>query len=341
MRYVVMTREVRNGRVRFDAASLADVDSAVRRLTLIAVFGGLSALLAASLLSALIIGKTLRPVDRMVSTSETIAAGDMTARVPTQNPKTELGRLGGSLNTMLNTIEAAIGDRDEKERELRRFIADASHELRTPITVVQGYTDLYNSGALADPPKLERAMNRIENQTVRMARLVQDLLLLANLEQTDFITRTNVDLSALARDCAAEFSITSTTHPVSVVAPQVVTANVDPDRIGQVLDNLLQNVRQHTPSGTSTRVTVSATTTAAIISVADTGPGIPDLQRAQVFERFWRADPTSGRASGSSGLGLSIASSILAAHDGTIHVDSQHDRGTTFTIHIPATPVAT
>jgi two-component system, OmpR family, sensor kinase len=334
IRYLVLTSRVKNG-IRFDAASLADVDQHVRRLTLIGVIGGASVTLLASLLSALLINRVLRPVDRMVATSEKIASGDLSARIPAGNSKTELGRLGASLNRVLNTIEGANKGRDAKESELRRFLADASHELRTPITVVQGYTDLYADGALADRHDLDLAMDRIDKQASRMSRLVQDLLLLANLEQSDFIHPTAINITELACESAREFLMTSPDHPVQVVARSDIFAVVDAHRMRQVIDNLLNNVRCHTPTGTKTTISVKQGSQRVSILVQDSGPGIPFAQHGHLFERFWQGPAIDARPAGSSGLGLAIVESIVEAHGGTITVASNPQDGTTFTVDIP------
>jgi two-component system, OmpR family, sensor kinase len=338
IRYLVMTRAVRDGRVRFDAASMESADRAVRRLTLIAVFGGALATLIASIVTAITMRRKLRPVEEMVATSEQIASGDLAARVPHQPPGSEIGRLGGALNGMLTTIEGALGERDDKERELRQFIADASHELRTPITVVQGYSDLYRSGALADKSQLDKAMNRIDAQTDRMSRLVHDLLLLANLERPDFIIRARTDIAGIASESVRDFAMLGSEYPATIKSLGSAYANVDPQRIRQVFDNLLRNVREHTELGTEVSVEIVSATDTVTIRVHNSGPGIatPDLK--QMFQRFWRADPAEGQASGASGLGLAITESIVIAHGGTIGVQSNDLDGTTFTIELPTNP---
>jgi two-component system, OmpR family, sensor kinase len=335
IRYLVMTRAVRNGRIRFDAVSMESADRAVRRLGTIAILAGALATLGASVVTALTMRRTLRPVEEMVETSERIAAGDLTARVLEQKPGTEIGRLGGALNGMLATIERAISERDNKELELRHFIADASHELRTPITVVQGYSDLYRAGALADKSQLDKAMNRIDSQTARMSRLVQDLLLLANLERPNFITRTRTDVAALAAESVNEFALFANQYPTTLTSTGVAFADVDEQRIRQVLDNLLQNVREHTIVGTKVSVEVVSTADKVTIRVNNSGPGIDAEKCRYLFQRFWRADPTQGQALGASGLGLAITDSIVSAHGGTIDVRSNDLEGTTFTIVLP------
>jgi signal transduction histidine kinase len=335
IRYLVLTRKVSNG-IRFDAAPLTDIDQLVKRLTLIAVFGGGAMALGASILTTLLINRTLQPVNRMVATAERIAFGDLSARVPKAESKTELGRLGASLNSMLNTIEEALKERDGKEDELRRFLADASHELRTPITIVQGYTDLYTSGALTGPGELDRAMQRIDGQVQGMSRLVQDLLLLANLDQSDFIERVETNLTELANESVSEFLMVSCDHPAMVATVGDVIISVDARRIRQVFDNLLQNVRAHTPVGTSVTISVARSFGTATVVVHDSGPGIACDDLPFVFQRFWRGDRTRGRSVGSAGLGLAITESIVGAHGGSIEVVSNRSDGTTFTINMPS-----
>jgi two-component system, OmpR family, sensor kinase len=338
IRYLVMARSVRNGRVRFDAVSMESADRSVRRLTLFAILGGALSTLAASIVTAFTMRRTLRPVEEMVSTSERIASGDLTARVPQQKPGTEIGRLGVALNAMLTNIESAIGERDDKEYELRQFIADASHELRTPITVVQGYSDLYRSGALSDKSQLDTAMDRIDNQTQRMSRLVQDLLLLANLERPDFITRARTDVVALAAEAVDEFALFAASYPTTLKSSGPAYAEIDAQRIRQVFDNLLQNVREHTIEGTTVRVEIVSTDETITIHVHNSGAGIDADTCKHLFQRFWRSDPAIGQSTGASGLGLAITESIVVAHGGKINVRSTSSDGTTFTIELPVRP---
>ncbi len=335
IRYLVMTRNVRNERVRFDAISMESADLAVRRLELFAGIGGALATLAASVLTALLIRRTLRPVDEMVTTSERIAAGDLTARSPGNDHATEIGRLGVALNRMLETVETAIGERDEKELELRHFIADTSHELRTPITVVQGYSDLYRSGAFADKAQLDKAMDRIDNQAERMSRLVQDLLLLANLERPDFIRRERMDLTSLARESLSEFAMLSPEYPTTLNAGPNVYLDGDSQRIRQVFDNLLRNISEHTPAGTNVCITISATKDLATVKVHNDGPAIDPEDCKHLFKRFWKGAPAKNNNSPTSGLGLAITESIVTAHEGSISVRSNQDSGTTFLIELP------
>ncbi len=338
IRYLVMTRAVPSNRVRFDAVSMESADRAVRRLTVIAAIGGALGVLAASIATAFTMRRTLRPVEEMVTTSERIASGDLTARVPQQKPGTEIGRLGGALNNMLSTVERAIGDRDDKEDELRQFIADASHELRTPITVVQGYSDLYRAGALVEKSQLDKAMNRIGLQTERMSRLVHDLLLLANLERPDFITRTRTDVAALAAESINDFALFAESYPTTLKTTGPAFAEIDPQRTRQVFDNLLRNVSEHTQKGTKVNVDVTSTADKVTIHLSDSGPGMDAESCKHLFQRFWQADPTVGEERGSSGLGLAIVHSIVDAHGGTIGVRSSTSEGTTFVIELPTRP---
>jgi two-component system, OmpR family, sensor kinase len=300
IRYLVMTRVVQSDRVRFDAISMESADSAVRRLTLFAILSGALATLAASLVTAFTMRRTLRPVEEMVTISERIASGNLTARTTPTRPNSEIGRLGTALNSMLATIEGAIADRDDKELELRQFIADASHELRTPITVVQGYSDLYRQGALGTRADLDKAMERIESQTARMSRLVTDLLLLANLERPDFITREPTDVTLLATESISEFELVTDGYEVTMKSSGPAIADVDGERIRQVFDNLLRNVSEHTKPGTTVHIDVSSTDEAVTVKVIDSGPGIASEDCKHLFQRFWRADPANRLAAGSS-----------------------------------------
>ena len=335
MRYLVMTRTVAGGTVRFDAGSLAGVDRAIGRLRRLALLFGSIGVVIASALTALVVRRSFRPVDAMVATAGLIAAGDLSARVPAADPDTELGRLGGSLNAMLGTIEAANHERDEKERVLRQFVADASHELRTPLSSVLGYVELYRAGALQAPNELGRAMDHIDGQAQRMTRLVDDLLLLAKLDRNDFLRREVVDLVAVVKTIGAEFEVLHPEFPLVVELPDVAEAEIDVDRFRQVVDNLLVNVRVHTVPSTKVELAVVVDGSDVVLRVADNGPGIASPDRTRVFERFWRADNSRGRKSGGSGLGLAIVSSIATAHGGAVSIEDRSGGGTSVVVRLP------
>ncbi|MBV8080353.1 MAG: two-component sensor histidine kinase, partial [Actinobacteria bacterium] len=230
-------------------------------------------------------------------------------------------------NAMLDRIESS-------DQRLRRFVADASHELRTPLAAVRAYAELFGRGASTRPADLERAMAGIERESERMSALVEDLLLLARLDEGRPLERERVALDDVVRESVETAQAVDPTRPVELAAePLVVTG--DRGRLRQVVDNLLANVRSHTPAGTHVAVRVLRDGDAAVVEVADDGPGMTPEQAARAFERFYRADPSRARSSGGVGLGLSIVVAVTEAHGGAVGVESAPGRGTTFRIRIP------
>ncbi len=336
MRYRVLVRPGPRGTTIVTAASLAPVEDAVNSLVRTLLMAGLLALAGASLLSWLVIRRGQRPVDQMVETAAAIADGDLSRRVPDADPDTELGRLGTALNEMLGQIEAGIREREATEARLRRFVADAAHELRTPLTSLRGYAELYRQGALPTTDAVTNAMGRIESEGARMARLVDDLLLLARTEQGRALEQEPVDRVRLAREAAGDFAAADPERPIRSELEGSAIVIGDPIRLRQVIDNLLANVRMHTPTQTPARVSVQRNGEWAEITIADEGPGIAADDQPRVFERFWRGDPSRGRtASGGAGLGLSIVDSLVRAHGGSVAVASAPGRGAAFTLRFP------
>jgi two-component system OmpR family sensor kinase len=336
LRYRVLLRPGPGGTTFVTAASLRSLEQAVNSLMRALVVVGLLALAAASLASWWVIRHGLRPVDRMVETAAAIAAGDLSRRVSDADPDTELGRLGTALNEMLGQIETGIQERAAGEAKLRRFVADAAHELRTPLTSLRGYAELYRQGALPTTEAVGNAMGRIESEGARMARLVDDLLLLARTDQGRPLEKEPVDLVRLAREAAGDFAAADPGRPVTSELDGSAVVVGDPIRLRQAIDNLLANVRAHTPPGTPARVSVQRNGRWAEVTVADEGPGIPAQEQPRVFERFWRGDPARGRTSdGGAGLGLSIVEALVRAHGGAVTVDSASGQGTAFTIRLP------
>jgi two-component system, OmpR family, sensor kinase len=336
LQYRVLLRPGRGGTTLITAASLRPVEQAVNSLVRALVVAGILALAVASLASWWVIRRGLRPVDRMVETAAAIAAGDLSRRVPDADPETELGRLGAALNEMLGQIETGIQERAAGEARLRRFVADAAHELRTPLTSLRGYAELFRQGALPTTEAVSNAMGRIESEGARMARLVDDLLLLARTDQGRPLEKEPVDLVRLAREAAGDFAAADPARPLTSDLDESAVVVGDPIRLRQAIDNLLANVRAHTPSGTPARVSVRRNGRWAEVTVADNGPGIPTQDQPRVFERFWRGDPARGRtAAGGAGLGLSIVDALVRAHGGTIAVNSAPGQGTAFTMRLP------
>ncbi len=333
--YRTLVQRDNNGEYLVTAAPLTQADAAVSRIIKILVIAGIGALAVAILASWWIIWRDFRPVDQMVDTAAAIGAGDLSRRVPSANPRTELGRLGKALNDMLTQIEEAVRARTASEERLRRFIADAAHELRTPLTSLRGYAELYRQGAIPDQEGVANAMGRIESEGARMARLVDDMLLLARLDQQRALESRPIEVVDMMRDAISDFQAVDPSRPLTVdLAPSAVV-NGDPVRLRQIIDNLLTNVRIHTPANTSVHVTVATAEGYVDISVADQGPGIDAADREHIFERFWRADAGRTRSRGGTGLGLAIVASLVHAHNGTITVTSDPGRGTNFTVRLP------
>ncbi len=288
-----------------------------------------------------LIGRGLAPLDRMaIAAQEITSRGDLTTRMPGADDRTEVGRLGGAINTMLDRIQHAFGARLRSEQKVREFAADASHELRTPLTTIRGYAELYRQGALG-PDQLPNAMRRIEQEANRMSTMVAELLELARLDRTSSLDLAETDLAGLVRDAAADASAVEPGRPVSVQAPERFIATVDEARIRQVLANLLGNVREHTPPGTPAAARLVPVPGGAMLEVADAGPGMPPQDAARAFDRFHRGtdrpDGRSGEAGGS-GLGLSIVQAIAAAHGGQAQLESWPGDGTRVRVWLPVSP---
>jgi two-component system, OmpR family, sensor kinase len=307
--------------------------------------GGLILLLAVS--GRWLIGRGLAPLDRMAHTAQEITSrGDLTTRMPDADGQTEVGRLGGAINTMLDRIQQAFGARLRSEQKVREFAADASHELRTPLTTIRGYAELYRQGALG-PDQLPDAMRRIEQEADRMSTMVAELLELARLDRTSSLDLAETDLAGLVRDAAADASAVEPGRPVTVRAPGRLIATVDEARIRQILANVLGNVRDHTPAATAVEIRLGMVPGGAVLEVADAGPGMSGEDAARAFDRFHRGtERPDGRAPGrpgrgGSGLGLSIVQAIAAAHGGQAVLESWPGRGTRVRVWLPEAPAAT
>ncbi len=340
---VVSARVGRNGASLVVAVSLEEVERTVGRLVLLEVVIGLVVLSGLALVGYAIVRSSLRPLVAVEETAEAIAAGDLTRRVPEADPRTEVGRLARSLNAMLGQIEGAFRSQQQSEtaartseERMRRFVADASHELRTPLTSIRGFAELYRQGAVGSGPELDRVMRRVEDEAARMGLLVDDLLLLARLDQQRPLVREPVDLATLVGDAVHDARAVAPDRTITLELagdPAVVAG--DDARLRQVVGNLLTNALTHTPAGTPVDVRLRSVDGEAVVEVTDRGPGLTPEQAAKVFERFYRADAARTRSTGGSGLGLSIVAALVAAHGGRVEVDPGLGTGATFRVLLP------
>jgi two-component system OmpR family sensor kinase len=322
------------------AIPLHDVDQTLNRLLAVEALLAGGVLLALVVLAWWVIRLGLRPLDRMGETANAIAAGDMSRRVESATPRTEVGRLGLALNAMLVQIEKAFGERQASEDRLRRFLADASHELRTPLASIRGYAELFRIGAARNPADIAKSMNRIEDEATRMGVLVEDLLTLARLDEVPEPVRERVDLTRLAGDATDDARATAPDRTIDLQSNGPVVVLGDPDQLRQVIGNVMRNALVHTPAGTPIELHVTESENAGIIEVRDHGPGLPDEDSEAIFGRFWRADPGRGRGKGGAGLGLAIVSAIVTAHGGQAQASNVEGGGASFVIRLPAAGAA-
>lgn len=291
----------------------------------------------------LVVRRQLRPLRQVARTAHEAAAlplstGEIgvTARVPDQltDEHTEVGQVGAALNTLLGHVEDALDARHRSEQQVRQFVADASHELRTPLATIHGYAELIRRAP--DAERLTHTMSRVESEASRMSALVEDLLLLARLDAGRPLERIEVDLTKMVLESVGDARVVAPDHRWLLELPaEPVTVIGDASRLHQELANLLSNARKHTPAGTSVTVGVAqAADGAAVVTVRDDGPGIPQHLQGSVFERFTRGDSSRTRESGGAGLGLSLAQAIAAAHGGDIAVTSRPG-DTCFTLSLP------
>jgi two-component system OmpR family sensor kinase len=319
------------------AQSLDDFDKTTHRVTRILFLIYLLVLMLIAFASRQVIRIGLKPLVTVEETAELIAAGDLSVRLPDAKPDTEVGRLVATLNKMLARIEESFSVKIESENKLRRFIADASHELRTPLTAIRGFAELHRQGAVTDGAATKELLGRIENESMRMGTLVEDLLLLARIDQSREMEKKPVDLSKMLTECVASARAAGPQHPITVVdVPSEVFVLGDETRIYQVISNLLTNARVHTAAGTPIEVSLSQSDDGVSLSVTDHGNGLTQEDQAKIFERFFRVDPSRQRnSSEGSGLGLSIVDAVMRAHDGRVSVKSEPGKGATFTLFFP------
>jgi two-component system OmpR family sensor kinase len=321
------------------AIPLKSMNATLHQLILVDLIVGGLLLVLLGLLGYFVVRVGLRPLGDIEETAGAIAAGDLSRRVELVEPTTEVGRLGASLNVMLETIEHSFDEQLASENRLRQFLADASHELRTPVTSIRGYAELFRRGAAERPDDLATAMRRIEDESIRMGTLVDDLLLLARLDQGRPLEAVPVDLAVIAADSASDAEVLAPDRELvlDVTGPLIVLG--DEPRLRQVVGNLLQNALRHTPAGSKVTLTAGRRAAEVTLSIADEGPGIAAEHLPHLFERFYRADPSRTRMSGGAGLGLAIVASIVDSLGGTATVTSERGHGATFTISLPAAPL--
>jgi two-component system, OmpR family, sensor kinase len=337
-----------DGDVSIAGLPLSGVHATVARLTVVIAAVAAGGLVLAGIAGALIVRLTLRPLRRVAATATRVSelpleAGpvELSERVPEADtdPRTEVGQVGAALNRMLGHISKALTARQESETRVRQFVADASHELRTPLASIRGYAELSRRGREPVPADVAYALGRVESESTRMTGLVEDLLLLARLDNGRAVAHEPVDLTRLVVDAVSDARAAGPDHRWTLALPaEPVELVGDADRLHQVVVNLLGNARAHTPPGTTVTVGLSTEDGSVLLRVSDDGPGIPPELLPRVFERFARGDSSRSRAAGSTGLGLAIVSAVAEAHGGTVGVDSS-PAGTTFTVRLPATGV--
>ncbi|HEV8207759.1 MAG TPA: ATP-binding protein [Acidimicrobiia bacterium] len=322
------------------ALPLDDVNSTLHRLLLTEIFVTVAVLFVAVGLGLWLVRVGLRPLRNIEGTAANIAGGELSLRVEQADDRTEVGRLGMALNTMLERIEDAFAKQQASEERLRRFVADASHELRTPVSAVGAYAELFERGAQQRPADLARVLRGVRVETSRMQALIEDLLLLTRLDEGRPLERQPVELVGLAGEAAEAAQTISGDWPLSIEADEPVEVTGDRMRLREILDNLLANVRTHTPPGTRTTLRVRQEGDEALLEVADEGPGLDAEDAARVFERFYRADPSRARDRGGTGLGLAVVAALVEAHGGRVEVDATPGAGATFRVRLPVSPVS-
>ena len=340
----VIAQTMRSGDTIITGLPLSGVRGAVYRLTAVVVAVGILGLLAVALIGTAIVRRTLRPLNRVAATATSVSElpldrGDvaLAVRVPAADtdPGTEVGQVGAALNRMLGHVAGALQARQDSEARVRRFVADASHELRTPLASIRGYAELTRRGGQRLPTEVAHALSRVESEAIRMTGLVEELLLLARLDDGRPSAREPVDLSRLLVDVLSDAHAAGPGHRWQLALPdEAVEVCGDQPQLHQIIANLLTNARVHTPVGTTVAVRLGLRGPEVLLEVIDNGPGIdPDLL-PEVFERFARGDGSRSRGTGSTGLGLAIVSAVAAAHGGRVGVSSQPG-WTRFTINLP------
>jgi two-component system, OmpR family, sensor kinase len=319
----------------YATTSLGDVNSTVGQLELILAIASVAVGLLVAGGIGLVLRRGLRPIERMASQADKITAGDLTERVRPQDPGTEVGRLGAALNGMLTRIETSVSEREASQELTRRFFADASHELRNPLASLRANAELYQQGALREPHQVDEAMGRIAHEAQRMSALVDDMLRLARLDQQPGQHVEPVDITALVTECAERAEITDPERAWRTHIAPGLSSMGDAELLRRAVDNLLANVRAHTPGHTTATLTAAQRNGSITIEVSDDGPGVPPGQLARIFDRFYRSGPGRGCPPGS-GLGLAIVNAVAATHNGTAQASLNDPHGLRITLTLPA-----
>jgi two-component system OmpR family sensor kinase len=342
--YRALTFPLADGSVGVVARSLDGVNDVIASLHKLFTIAGVLSVLALAFLVWIISRHVLKPLDDMVDTAHAIGEGNLDARVNVVGSAPDVERLRDAMNTMVTRLQRAFAQQERSEARLRQFVSNASHELRTPLAAILGHAELYHERIARDPEQVERAMRTITAEGTRMQRLVEDLLLLARLDEMHQDGRPlagdDVDLGALVDAAVASITTVDCEHRFVVTPPNApVHVRGDEQALRQVVDNLLTNVVVHTPPGTTARISVAADDDGgARLVVADDGPGMDAEIAERVFDRFVRAESSRARVNGSlggSGLGLSIVDELVRAHGGSVAVSSAPGAGAEFTVAVP------
>ena len=344
--YLAMAQENDAGSIIVTALPLEDSQAVVTQLALVITVVTISGLAAAVIAGLVIVRASLRPLTRTAEAASRVAElpldrGDVVLDPvalgvdPTADPRTEVGQVDAALARMLDHISRALAVRQASEARMRRFVSDASHELRTPLASIRGYAELTRRTSSGLPEDVTRAVGRVESEATRMTGLVEELLLLARLDEKRELATEPVDLVGLVVDAASDAQVAGLDHEWEVDLPdEPVTVTGDGARLHQVVANLLANARVHTPAGTTVQVRVRSEASGAVVEVRDDGPGIPPGLLPDVFDRFARGDSSRGRTAGGTGLGLAIVKGVVEAHGGTVAVSSEPGR-TVFRLVLP------
>jgi two-component system OmpR family sensor kinase len=338
--YRLIVKPLGDGGTVVVAMPLTDIKATQHRLLLIeGIVSGL-VLAAIGVAAYWLTRRELRPLERMAQKSRAIAAGDLSQRVEPDNPRTEVGQLGNALNTMLAEIERAFAERVVAEERLRQFVADASHELRTPVTSIRGFAELFRRGAGERPADLANVMRRIEQEGERMGELVEELLLLARLDQGLPLERDPVDMAVVVEAAVDAARAADPEHPIDVECESPLVVLGAESRLRQVADNLITNARVHTPAATPVHVRLASEDDQVVLEVSDEGPGVPAEEADRIFERFHRIDRSRARSQGGVGLGLAIVRSVVEAHGGAVDYRPRPGGGSVFRVSLPLAPGA-